>query len=63
MREGEMSKYLKSGWNSKDRRRNRDFKKKKGRGQAGSRPGCLKNGGAICCSCFMFQQPLKGEIF
>ena len=36
---------------------------KKGRAQAGSRPGFLRKGGAIRCSCFMFQQPSRGEIF
>ena len=37
-------KYLKSGWNRKDRRGNKTFKK--GGGQAGLRDGCLKKGEA-----------------
>ena len=35
-------KYLKRGWNRKEGRGNKDFKKG---GQAGSRGGCLKKGG------------------
>ena len=44
MREGggNYLKYLKRGWNRKEGRRNKDFKKG---GQAGSRGGCLRKGG------------------
>ena len=35
-------KYLKRGWNRKEGRGNKDFKKG---GQAGTRGGCLKKGG------------------
>ena len=44
MREGggNCLKYLKRGWNRKEWRGNKDFKKG---GQAGSRGGCLKKGG------------------
>ena len=42
MRVGDCLKYLKRGWNKKEGRGNKDFKK--GR-QAGSRGGCLKKGG------------------
>ena len=44
MREGggNCLKYLKRGWNRKEGRGNKDFKKG---GQAGSRGGCLKKGG------------------
>ena len=37
---GNCVKYLKRGWNRKEGRRNKDFKR--GGGQAGSRGGCLK---------------------
>ena len=40
---GNCLKYLKRGWNKKEGRGNRDFKKRSG-GQAGSRGGCLKKG-------------------
>ena len=36
-------KYLKRGWNRKEGRRHKDFKR--GGGQAGSRRGCLKRKG------------------
>ena len=39
---GNSLKYLKRGWNRKEGRGNKLFKKG---GQAGSRGGCLKNGG------------------
>ena len=39
---GNSLKYLKRGWNRKEGRGNKDFKKG---GQAGSRGGCLKKGG------------------
>ena len=42
MRAGICLKYLKGGWNRKDRSRNRILKK---RSQAVSRAGCLKKGG------------------
>ena len=38
---GNCLKYLKSGWNRKEGREHKDFKK---RGQPGSRGGCLKKG-------------------
>ena len=38
--EGNCVKYLKKGWNRKEGRGNKNFKK---RGQAGSRGGCLKS--------------------
>ena len=37
---GNFLKYLKRGWNRKEGRGNKDFKK--GGGQAGSRSGCVK---------------------
>ena len=37
-------KYLKRGWNRKEGKGNKNFKK--GGGQAGSRGGCLKKSGA-----------------
>ena len=40
MRVGELSKYLKRGWNRKEGKGNKNFKK--GGGQDGSRDGCLK---------------------
>ena len=40
---GSSLKYLKSGWNKKEGRGNKDFKKL---GEAGSRGGCLKEMGA-----------------
>ena len=40
---GNRLKCLKTGWNRKEWKGNKDFKK---RGQAGSRGGCLKKGGA-----------------
>ena len=40
---GNCLKYLKRGWNRKEGRGNKDFKKV---GQAGPRGGCLKKGGA-----------------
>ena len=42
MRVGELLKNLKKGWNQKEGRGNKDFKMG---GQAGSRGGCLINGG------------------
>ena len=39
---GNSLKYLKRGWNRKEGRGSKDFKKG---GQAGSRGGCLKKGG------------------
>ena len=39
---GNCLKYLKRGWNRKEGRENKDFKKG---GQAGSRGGCLRKGG------------------
>ena len=39
---GNCLKYLKRGWNRKEGRENKDFKKG---GQAGSRGGCLRMGG------------------
>ena len=42
MRVGDCLKYLKMGWNEKEGRGNKDFKKRR---QAGSRDGCLKKGG------------------
>ena len=39
---GNYLKYLTRGWNRKEERGNKDFKKVRGRGQAGSKCGCLK---------------------
>ena len=41
---GDCLKYLKSGWNRKEGRGNKDLKNGEGGGQAGSRGGCLKEG-------------------
>ena len=40
---GDRLKCLKTGWNRKEWKGNKDFKKRR---QAGSRGGCLKKGGA-----------------
>ena len=40
--DGNCLKYLKRGWNRKEKRGNKDFKKGE---QAGSRGGCSKKGG------------------
>ena len=45
---GNCVKYLKRGWNRKEGRGNKDFKKG---GQAGSRGGCLKKRGVRNCIC------------
>ena len=41
---GDCLKYLERGWNRKEGRGHKDFKKR--RGQAGSRDGCIKKQGA-----------------
>ena len=60
--EGNRLKYLKRGWNRKEGRGNKYLK---GRGQAGSRGGCLKRGGGgwnpleLCKKRFM---PQNGQV-